>query len=150
MQETGIVEKHPLRRARESGATPAELAALLAPDVVFHSPILAKPVIGRELVSQVMATAAAIRNGEYTEELRQDRRCFLMWKGTIEGEPIECFELLLDNEAGLVVRRSIAMRPLSAALHFRQVFIERMKGTLPPEYFELPPGSIGVAASAKE
>jgi len=35
-------------------------------------------------------------------------------------------------------------------LHFRQVFIERMKGTLPPEYFELPPGSIGVAASAKE
>jgi hypothetical protein len=43
---------HPLRKLRESGhSTPAQLSALLADNVVFNSPILVRPIEGREVIA---------------------------------------------------------------------------------------------------
>ena len=41
---------HPLRKLRESGKpTLAQISELLAENIVFNSPILARPIQGREL-----------------------------------------------------------------------------------------------------
>ena len=40
---------HPLRKLRESGnPTPAQVSELLAENIVFNSPILVRPIEGRE------------------------------------------------------------------------------------------------------
>ncbi|WP_157979267.1 hypothetical protein [Rhodoferax ferrireducens] len=144
------MDKHPLRRARESQAAAPELAVLLAPNVVFHSPILAKTVRGRELVSQVMAVAAEIRSGEYIQEMREGCSTFLVWRGLIDGELIETLELIVDDEAGLILERIVAMRPLSAASKFRQIFVEKTRGRLPDEYFGVTPELAREANLTKE
>jgi hypothetical protein len=41
---------HPLRKLRESGnPTPAQVSELLAENIVFNSPILVRPIEGREV-----------------------------------------------------------------------------------------------------
>ena len=44
---------HPLRKLRESGKpTLAQISELLAENIVFNSPILARPIQGRELIAR--------------------------------------------------------------------------------------------------
>src|SRR2546422_236582 len=101
---------HPLRRLREAGpSTPAQVSALLTENVVFHSPVLVKAVEGREKVSAVLAASPNVREGAYVSEYRlDDRNTFLRWKGTIQDHEIESFEILADDDQGLIVERTIA------------------------------------------
>ena len=64
------MNKHPLRVLREFGSSPAQLHALLAPDIVFHSLVLAKPISGREIVLQILLSSDQVRNGAYVNEFR--------------------------------------------------------------------------------
>jgi len=44
---------HPLRKLRESGKpTAAQIGELLAEDAVFNSPLLVRPISGREVLRQ--------------------------------------------------------------------------------------------------
>ena len=48
---------HPLRKLRESGKpTPAQVSALLAENIVFNSPILVRPIEGREIIAAIFAS----------------------------------------------------------------------------------------------
>jgi hypothetical protein len=129
---------HPLRKLRESGEnTPAAVAKLLAEKAVFHSPLLVRPVEGREKVAVIMAASPKIRHGAYTAEYRlDDRNTFLRWKGTIEGREIESFGVLTDNDQGLIVEYTIAFRPLPAIQIFRDAIYPVVKDILGPEYWE--------------
>jgi hypothetical protein len=43
---------HPLRKLRESGnPAPARVSELLAENIVFNSPILVRPIEGREVIA---------------------------------------------------------------------------------------------------
>jgi hypothetical protein len=47
---------HPLRKLRESGKpTPAQVSALLAENIVFNSPLLVRPIEGREVIAAIFA-----------------------------------------------------------------------------------------------
>jgi len=47
---------HPLRKLRESGKpTPAQVSELLAENIVFNSPILVRPIEGREVCAAIFA-----------------------------------------------------------------------------------------------
>jgi hypothetical protein len=129
---------HPLRKLRESGDnTPAAVAKLLAENAVFHSPLLVRPVEGREKVAVIMATSPKIRHGAYTAEYRlDDRNTFLRWMGTIEGREIESFAMVTDNDQGLIAEYTIAFRPLPAILIFRDAIYPVVKDILGPEYWE--------------
>ncbi len=53
---------HPLRKLRESGhATAAQVSALLADNVVFNSPILIRPIQGREVIAAIFAQSSDTR-----------------------------------------------------------------------------------------
>ena len=50
---------HPLRKLRESGKpTLAQISKLLAENIVFDSPILARPIQGRELIAPISLSRA--------------------------------------------------------------------------------------------
>jgi hypothetical protein len=53
---------HPLRKLRESGKpTAAQVGQLLAENVAFNSPILARPIEGRDVVAAIFAQNRATR-----------------------------------------------------------------------------------------
>src|SRR5262245_50642642 len=133
---------HPLRALRERGNnTPEEVAALLADDVEFHTPILTKVVTGREVISRVWALSSHVRSGHYLREHELgERTTFLQWQGKIEGRDLEILELIEDDEFGLIRRRIAAYRPLPAVELFRAAMYPTIKEWFGPEYFSYTPG----------
>src|SRR6478672_5694119 len=112
---------HPLRKLRESGKpTPAQVSELLAENIVFNSPILVRPIEGREVIAAIFAQSSSTRgSGTYTAECKLDERTTflrLRWVGTMDGHKFESLEVIVDNEQGLIVERTIALRPYPALL----------------------------------
>jgi hypothetical protein len=126
---------HPFRKLREAGPpTPEEAAAILAENVVMHSPVLIKPIVGRELVAITISNSSHSRDdpGKYVFEGKLDARTTLLrWQGTVQGHKIESLELLTDNEEGLLLERTVAYRPFPALKIFRDrlIALNRRKAT---------------------
>ncbi len=131
---------HPLRKLREAGPpTPAEAAAILAEHVVMHSPVLIKPIVGRELVAATISISTHSRDdpGQYVFEARlDDRTTLLRWQGTVEGHSIESLELLTDDADGLLLERTVAYRPFPALKIFRDRLIALNAGKLPADMWD--------------
>ena len=132
---------HPLRKLRESGKpTAAQVSELLAENIVFNSPILARPFKGRELIAPIFTQSIATRgSGTYTAEFKLDERTtFLRWVGTMDGHKFESLEIIVDNEQGLIEERTIALRPYPAVKLFRDSMYESLKNKLPPDVWDYP------------
>jgi len=136
---------HPLRKLRESGKpTPAQIRELLAENVVFNSPILVRPVtgseVGRDAIAAIFAQSSATRgSGTYTAEFKLDEHTtFLRWVGTMDGHKFESLEIIVDNEQGLIVERTIALRPYPALKLFRDAMYASLKDKLPADVWDYP------------
>ena len=132
---------HPLRKLRESGkATPALVSELLAENIVFNSPILVRPIEGREVIAAIFAQSSSTRgSGTYTAEFKLDERTtFLRWEGTMDGHKIESLEVIVDNEQGLIVERTIALRPLSGGATVPRRHVCNAQGQVAARCLELP------------
>ena len=132
---------HPLRKLRESGhATPAQVSALLAENVVLNSPILVRPIEGRETVAAIFAQSSSTRgSGTYTSEFKLDERTtFLRWVGTMDGHKIESLEVIVDDEQGLIKERTVSLRPYPAVKLFRDAMYASLKDKLPPDVWNYP------------
>jgi hypothetical protein len=132
---------HPLRKLRESGKpTPAQVSELLAENIVFNSPILARPIEGREAIAAIFAQSSSTRgSGNYTAEFKlNEHTTFLRWVGTMDGRKLESLEIIVDNEEGKIVERTIALRPYPAVKLFRDAMYEALKDKLPPDVWDYP------------
>ncbi|WP_019832054.1 hypothetical protein [Sphingomonas sp. PR090111-T3T-6A] len=132
---------HPLRKLRESGsATAVQVRELLAGDIVFNSPILAQSIRGRDAIAAIFAQSSSTRGpGAYTAEFRLDEcTTFLRWEGTMDGHKIESFEIIVDDDQGLIVERTIALRPFPAVKLFRDAMYASLKDKLPPDVWDYP------------
>jgi hypothetical protein len=132
---------HPLRKLRESGhPTAAEVRELLAEDIVFRSPILVRPIEGRDVIAAIFAQSSSTRgSGAYTAEFKLDRHTtFLRWEGTMDGHKIESLEVIVDNDEGLIAERTIALRPYPAVKLFRDAMYAALKDRLPPDVWDYP------------
>ena len=131
---------HPFRKLRESGPpTPEQAAAILAENVVMHSPVLIKPIVGRELVAITISNSSHSRDnpGKYIFEAKvDDRTTLLRWQGTVEGHNIESLELLTDDDQGLLLERTVAYRPFPAVKIFRDRLIALDAGRLPADMWD--------------
>jgi hypothetical protein len=136
---------HPIRKLRESGhATAAQFAALLADDVVMHSPLLTRAIVGRDAVAKTMAASSKNRDspGAYVLERKLDESTtFLRWQGTIEGHEFESFELLIDGADGKLKERTVAYRPFPALKIFREKQRVATSDVLPPDMWDCPVGN---------
>ena len=133
---------HPFRKLREAGPpTPQQAAAILAENVVMHSPVLIKPIVGRELVAITISNSSRSRDdpGKYIFERKlDDRTTLLRWQGTVEGHKIESLELLTDNKDGLLLERTVAYRPFPALKISRDRLIALNGGRLPADMWDYP------------
>ncbi len=101
---------------------------LLAPDVVFHSPVTFHPFLGRETVSALLGEVAQVLQGlRYTDELAMEGAHALIFRATVAGteREIEGIDLLRLDEDGLIADFTVMLRPMSALVPFAQAMAER-------------------------
>src|SRR5262245_40436072 len=132
---------HPLGNRGESYIPkPAQVSELHAENIVFNSAILVRPIEGREVIAAIFAQSSSTRgSGNYTAEFKLDERTtFLRWVGTMDGHKFESLEVIVDTEQGLIVERTIALRPYPALKLFRDAMYASLKDKLPPDIWDYP------------
>jgi hypothetical protein len=99
---------------------------LLAPGIVFHSPVTFHPFIGRETVTQLLSIVAqTFEDFRYTDELVTDGAHALIFKAAIDGKELEGIDLLRFDEHGLIADFTVMLRPLSGLIPFAQAMGEK-------------------------
>jgi hypothetical protein len=107
------MEPHPYRQAFADRDLD-RLVALLADDVVFHSPVIADPGFeGRDSVATLLAIVLdAITDIEYTHELADEGARILVNNGWVLGKPIKATTLLAFDTDGKIREIWVMVRPL--------------------------------------
>ncbi|MDB4970168.1 MAG: NADH:flavin oxidoreductase/nadh oxidase [Myxococcales bacterium] len=110
----------------------AKATALLAPDVVFNSPVSFKPYHGREQVGWILATVATVfEDFEYVDELETGLHSALRFRARIGDRTAEGIDLIERDADGAIRSLTVMLRPLSALQALGEAMAARF-GKAPP------------------
>ena len=113
------------RAAVETGDIGA-VAELLAPDIVFHSPVTFHPFVGRETVVGLLEQVAQVfEDFRYTDELQAGDAHALIFRANVGDREVEGIDLLRFDEQELICDFTVMLRPLSGLIPFAQEMGER-------------------------
>ncbi|HET9191035.1 MAG TPA: nuclear transport factor 2 family protein [Rudaea sp.] len=113
MPSDPIAAWHRILAARDARG----LDALLADDVIFHSPVVHKPQVGKAITTMYLAAAFAVFGNEsfrYVREVRADRDAVLEFELEIDGVAINGVDMIQWNEDGRITGFKVMLRPLKA------------------------------------
>lgn len=105
----------------------AALPALLAEDVVFHSPVVHTPQEGKKITARYLAGAFQVfnqRGFRYVREIVQERQAALEFLVEIDGIVVNGVDLITWNEEGLITDFKVMLRPLQAIKLIHQKMAE--------------------------
>ena len=108
---------HPFREAVEAHDE-AAMAALLADDVVFTSPVAFKPYHGKPITAAILrAVLRVFEDFRYIREIADTngRDHALVFVATVSGKKVTGCDFIHVNDAGLIDDFMVMVRPLSAA-----------------------------------
>ncbi|MFF5522537.1 nuclear transport factor 2 family protein [Streptomyces coeruleorubidus] len=108
---------HPFRKAVENGDLDA-VAALLADDVVFTSPVAFKPYPGKAITTAVLrAVTQVFENFTYVREIANPdgRDHAFVFTASVAGKKLQGCDFLHFDEDGKIDDFTVMVRPLSAA-----------------------------------
>lgn len=108
-----IAAWHELLRRRSA----VDLDALLADDVVFHSPIVHSPQVGKALTTMYLTAALQVIANDgftYEREIVGPRDAALEFRTVIDGIVVNGIDLIRWNDAGQIVDFKVMVRPLKA------------------------------------
>ncbi|MET9373586.1 nuclear transport factor 2 family protein [Streptomyces sp. NPDC003035] len=108
---------HPFRQAVENRDADA-LAALLAEDVVFTSPVAFKPYAGKAITAAILRGVLRVfEDFAYVREIANPdgRDHALVFTATVNGRRIQGCDFLHFDEDGRIDDFTVMVRPLSAA-----------------------------------
>lgn len=94
------------------------IKAMLAPDVVFSSPVAFAPYEGRELVAAILrAVVRVFGEMEYVREIIDagGRDAALVFETTVGERSLQGCDFLRFDDDGLIAEFTVMVRPLSAA-----------------------------------
>ena len=131
--------------AHMSGELKNGLDVLLDDDVVFFSPIVYTPQVGKEITKMYLMAAGQSLPGEktssnesadaskkfrYTKEVLDGNTAVLEFETTIEGKYANGVDIITCNDAGKIIEFRVMMRPLQAINSIHKQMgeaLERMK-----------------------
>lgn len=122
---TPIERWHEVVKSRD----PKALRELLADDVVFHSPVVHTPQVGRAITEAYLLAAMQVLNNasfRYVGEWSGADSTVLEFTCTVDGIEIDGIDMIHWNAAGRIDRFKVMVRPLKAI----QKVHERMGQTL--------------------
>ena len=103
-------------RAMVDGNGPL-LDSLLSEKVVFHSPILHTPQVGKALTKQYLVAALGILLNDsfrYVREVSNSRDAVLEFRVEVEGLIVNGVDMIQWDETGQIVEFKVMLRPLKA------------------------------------
>ena len=128
------------------GELPGGLDSLLDDDVVFYSPIVYTPQVGKAVTTRYLQAAAVALPGDpgdgapesapsggggfrYTKKVLDGDTAVLEFETTIDGRYVNGVDIIRCNDAGRIVEFRVMIRPLQAvdAVHRQMAAtLERM------------------------
>ena len=96
---------------------PDEIAPLLAEDVVFESPVVHTPQVGKAITDKYLRAALKALNTahfKYAGEWFAERSAVLEFVTEIDGIRINGVDIIEWDAAGLITRFKVMVRPLKA------------------------------------
>jgi hypothetical protein len=104
---------HRMVRTRD----PSGLDALLAEDVVFHSPVVHSPQRGRKLTAGYLTAAMRVLGNpafRYVREITGESDAMLEFETEIDGVVVNGVDIIRWDESGRIVDFKVMLRPLKA------------------------------------
>ena len=113
MTQTPLATWHELVRTRNAKG----LDALLANEVVFHSPVVHAPQSGKAVTLQYLSAAFNVffnPSFRYVRELVGERDAVLEFQVEIEGIAVNGVDMIRWDDQGRIVDFKVMIRPLKA------------------------------------
>jgi ketosteroid isomerase-like protein len=123
----GLAAWHNLVKTRD----PAGLAALLADDVVFRSPIVHTPQVGKARTSMYLTGAVQVLGNDdftYIREVVDAPNVVLEFTTRIDGIDVNGVDIIEFNDAGQIVDFKVMLRPMKAIQIVGQKMVEMLEG----------------------
>lgn len=112
-----------------------------APDMVLHSPMLAKSVHGKAEVEEAVGLAHQVQSrSSYTSIIATPDLLIELFDCDADGYPMEGMWIQKLNEQGQIYDLTVMLRPYPAVTVLRNITKElaEKRGVLGKEYWELP------------
>jgi hypothetical protein len=122
-----IARWHAIAQSRD----PADLATLLAEEVVFVSPVVHTPQRGKAIATKYLAAATQVLGGEhfrYVGEWFAERSAVLEFVTKIEGVQVNGVDIIGWNAEGRIDSFKVMVRPLKAINALHQMMRARLAG----------------------
>ena len=113
MTTTTLDRWHRVLSERNAGA----IDALLADEVVFHSPVMHSPQVGRALTRMYLGAAMQVLANpsfRYVREVVGSHDAVLEFSCEVEGIAVNGVDMLRWDDAGLIIDFKVMVRPLKA------------------------------------
>jgi len=109
--DAGLAQWHEVIRTRD----PRLLAELLADDVVFHSPVVHRPQVGKGLTTMYLTGAMhVIANDSFTyvREVVSEPNVILEFTTEIDGVTVNGVDMIAFNDDGKIIDFKVMLRPM--------------------------------------
>jgi hypothetical protein len=113
MSVSPVARWHALVKSRN----PEALHALLSDGVVFHSPVVHTPQIGKAITTQYLTAALRVFFNEsfrYVREISGENEAVLEFQVEIDGISVNGVDMIKWDEQGKIVDFKVMIRPLKA------------------------------------
>jgi len=107
------------------------LDALLADGVVFHSPVVHTPQVGKAVTTQYLTAAFHVffnKTFRYVREVAGERDAVLEFQVEIDGILVNGVDMIAWDEAGRIVDFKVMLRPLKAINLIHQKMAAMLQG----------------------
>ena len=104
---------HDIVRTRDA----SRLSDLLADDVVFYSPVVHTPQLGKAITTAYLSAAVKVFGNEsfrYVREVIGESDAVLEFETEIDGIIVNGVDMIKWNDAGKIVEFKVMVRPLKA------------------------------------
>lgn len=113
MAQDVIAAWHEVVRSKD----PKAIGPLLAEDAVFESPVVHTPQVGKPIAMKYLQAALHLLNNDtfhYENEWVGERSAVLEFALVLDGIAVNGVDMIFWNEAGLITRFKVMVRPLKA------------------------------------
>jgi hypothetical protein len=113
MDAGAIVRWHKIVKARDA----SELPALLSDHVIFYSPVVHTPQIGKAITTKYLTAALQVFLNDtfrYVREIVSERDAVLEFETEIDGIVVNGVDMIKWNDVGEIIEFKVMIRPLKA------------------------------------
>jgi SnoaL-like domain len=106
------------------------MVELLAPDVVFNSPVAFKPFEGQEAVGKVLAAVmSTFEDFRYTDQLEgDDDTHVLVFRARVGDKELQGIDLLRLDDDGRIADFTVLVRPASGLMALAEAMAPKVAG----------------------